>query len=57
MTLPEIPAWLMAAACSGLVSLGLLFGALAGLYAPLNHHSIVRPADSSRTDNALVSRA
>jgi zinc transporter, ZIP family len=40
MTLPEIPVWIMAAAWGGLVSLGLLFGALAGLYAPLNHRGI-----------------
>jgi zinc transporter, ZIP family len=34
---PEIPVWIMASAWGGLVSLGLLFGALAGLYAPLKH--------------------
>jgi hypothetical protein len=38
--LSEIPGWLMASAWGGLVSLGLLFGALAGLYAPLKHRGI-----------------
>ena len=38
--LSEIPGWFMALAWGGLVSLGLLFGALAGLYAPLKHRGI-----------------
>jgi ZIP family zinc transporter len=37
---PEIPVRLMAAAWGGLVTLGLLLGALAGLYAPLKHRGI-----------------
>ena len=37
---PEFPVWLMASAWGGLVSLGLLLGALAGVYAPLKHRGI-----------------
>jgi zinc transporter, ZIP family len=37
-----IPLWLVATLWSGLVSLGLLLGAFAGLYAPLKHRDITR---------------
>jgi ZIP family zinc transporter len=40
MQFPEIPFWLMASAWGGLVSLGLLLGAMAGVYAPLRHRGI-----------------
>ena len=36
----EIPVWLMAAAWGGIVSLGLMFGALAAAYVPLTHRGI-----------------
>src|SRR5688572_33191651 len=38
--MPELPGWMMASAWGGLVALGLVFGAMAALYAPLKHRGI-----------------